>query len=63
MAIKVIYITVKKFVISIRNSISQSGMRRIRLSVDGKINLSPSAWMFGPAPPGGFLTVQYCYNS
>ncbi len=22
-----------------------------------KINISPSAWMFGPAPTGGFLTV------
>jgi hypothetical protein len=45
----------KKLVLSIRNSISQSGRRRTKLSVWWKINLFPSDWVFGPASTGGFI--------
>jgi hypothetical protein len=44
---KEVRIHCKKVVLSIRNSISQSGRRRTKLSVLRKINLFSSAWMFG----------------
>ncbi len=47
----------KKLVLSIRISISQSGRCRTKLSVWRKINLFPSAWVFGPASTGGFIAV------
>jgi hypothetical protein len=52
--------TVKNLVLSIRNSISQSGSRRTKLSVWRKINLFLSAWMFVPAPTSGFFNSVVC---